>query len=307
MTHATDRPKYAPIALFAYRRTDLLGAVLDSLEACPEFSATDVYVFSDGPKNEHARADVEAVRVLVRDRMRPNMRLIEAQDNLGLSQSVIGGVGRLCREYGRAIVIEDDLLLSPAILAWFNAALDRYIGERRVMQISGHMFNSTAFEGRNEGFFLPMATSWGWATWDRAWKAFDPDAAGWEVLIRDRAARKRFDLDGNYPYTKMLRRQMAGRINSWAIRWNWTLFKNDGLSLYPPQSMVSNEGLDSTATHRGLGGALRGLTSRRKHSLRTSIPRLPNHVRIDPVLYESAKRSIWRRTSKISPFYWLSR
>lgn len=307
MAHVTDRSACAPIALFAYRRTDMLGAVLNSLEACPEFSASDVYIFSDGPKNDAACADVEAVRALVRERMRPNMQLIEAPANLGLAHSIINGVGRLCEQYGRAIVIEDDLLVSPAILTWFNAALDRYAGEPRVMQVSGHMFNSAALDGREEGLFLPMVTSWGWATWDRAWKTFDPEATGWEALLKDRALRRQFDLDGVYPYTKMLRRQMAGQINSWAIRWNWTMFSVGGLSIYPPQSMVSNEGVDGSATHRGLGGTLRGLISRRKVSLRMKSPAMPERVELDPELYGIAKRSIWRSTSKLSLYHWLIR
>jgi hypothetical protein len=304
---ATNGAAYAPIALFAYRRADMLGAVLASLEACPEFSSSDVYIFSDGPKDLAARADVDAVRAMVRGRMRANMRLIEAAENLGLARSIINGVGRLCAQYGRAIVIEDDLLVSPAILAWFNASLDRYAGDPRVMQVSGHMFSSPSIEQRDEALFLPMITSWGWATWDRAWKTFDPDATGWEALLHDRKLRKRFDLDGAYPYTKMLCRQMAGQIDSWAIRWNWTLFANDGLALYPPRSLVANEGIDGNATHRGLGGALRRLVSRRKTTLGETVPAMPRQVTVDPQLYEAAKRSIWRSTSKLSPYHWLTR
>src|SRR3990170_2949831 len=152
----------APIALFTYRRTDLLGAVLDSLEACAEFADSDVFVFSDGPKNAAAAEDVERVRALIRGRLRPNMTLIEAPENRGLANSIIAGVSRLCDEYGRAIVIEDDLVVSPALLTWFNAALDHYADDSRVMQVSGHAFDVPALRERRDGLFLPITTSWGW-------------------------------------------------------------------------------------------------------------------------------------------------
>lgn len=307
MTKKSNSPRFAPVALFAYRRVDLLNAVLDSLEACPEFAATDIFVFSDGPKADAARADVEAVRALIRDRLRPNMQIIEAPTNRGLSRSIIGGVTQLCADYGRAIVIEDDLIVSPALLTWFNAALTRFSDEPRIMQVSGHMFNSSGLASREEGVCLPMITSWGWATWDRAWKTFDPEVAGWEVLNGDRAMQRRFNLDGAYPYTNMLRRQMAGEIDSWAIRWNWTLFRNNGLALYPPQSMVANEGMDIGATHRGIGGKLRRALAYRRLPLRMTAPMLPGCVEVDPSVYAMAKRSIWRATSKLSPYHWFTR
>ena len=113
---------YAPIALFVYRRTDMLGRIMDALEACPEFVYSDVFIFSDGAKVPAAAADVEAVRLLVKRRLRPNMKLIQAQGNNGLAQSIIEGVTRLSDEYGRVIVIEDDLVVSPVLLNWWTLA-----------------------------------------------------------------------------------------------------------------------------------------------------------------------------------------
>ncbi len=301
------RTKYSPVALFAYRRVALLDKVLDALEACPEFDETDIYIFCDGPKNEAAEVDVAKVRARLRARARSNFTIVEAPSNQGLSASIISGVSRLCANYGRAIVIEDDLIVSPVLLSWFNAALDRYANDDRVMQVSGHMFSSLALADLDEALFLPMITSWGWATWDRAWKTFEPDAPGWEVLVNDRVMRRRFDLDGVYPYSRMLQRQMAGEIDSWAIRWNWTLFRMGGLAIYPPQSMIANEGIDGDATHRGLGGKLRGIVARRKVPLRMAVPALPDRIEIDSRTYALAKRSIWRSTSKLSPYYWLTR
>ena len=58
-----------------------------------------------------------------------------------------------------------------------------------------------------------------------------------------------FDLDDSYPFADMLIEQMSGRIDSWAIRWRWTVFCAQGLSLYPPRSLANNIGFDATATH----------------------------------------------------------
>jgi hypothetical protein len=112
----------APIAVFAYRRTNLLTKTLDALERCPEFADSPVFIFSDGPRSGGAEADVAAVRKLVRGRLRRNMTLIESSMNRGLAASIISGVSQLCNDHGRVIVVEDDLIVSPSTLTWFNAA-----------------------------------------------------------------------------------------------------------------------------------------------------------------------------------------
>jgi hypothetical protein len=101
---------------------------------------------------------------------------------------------------------------------------------------------------------MPMVTSWGWATWQRAWRHFDPYAVGYETLQYDEDLRNKFDLSGSYPYTAMLLAQMAGEIDSWAIRWWWSVFRNQGMSLFPKISLAMNTGFATMATHtRGTG------------------------------------------------------
>jgi hypothetical protein len=52
----------------------------------------------------------------------------------------------------------------------------------------------------------------------------------------------------------MLRRQIEGKNNSWAIRWNASLFLKDILSLNVGRSLVQNEGFDGSGTNCGGGG-----------------------------------------------------
>jgi hypothetical protein len=281
----------APIALFVYRRTDSLTRVLDSLESCPEFEQSPVFIFSDFAKSPDAIADVLAVRSLVKARLRPNMTMVEAPENAGLARSIIKGVTRLCNDYGRAIVIEDDLIVSPHILAWFNAGLDRFEADPGVMQISGHSFGGGSLEHRTSGFLIPLTTSWGWATWKRAWDRFLPGADGWEALKSDRALRRRFDLDGVYPYARMIERQMAGELDSWAIRWYWSVFRAGGLGLFPPQTLVLNIGIDRLATHGRLRALVRGLY-RKPPVIGQRLPSLPPSAEPDEAAWRQVKRNI---------------
>ena len=239
----------APLAIFAYRRLDSMNLVLDALEACAEFATTPVYVFSDGPKGEIDRADVHAVREAIRKRLRPNMTLIEQPSNLGLAPSVIAGVTRLCSDYGRAIIFEDDHVASIGALAWFNAALDRYADDEQVMSVGGCMYDVPKIRKTGRAVFMAHPTPTTWAVWDRSWKLFDPVCSDWRERLRDPAFRKRFRARGGMRYIDMMREQQAGRSSSWAIRWQYSVAKHTGLVLYPPEPMVTEIGADSFATH----------------------------------------------------------
>lgn len=235
----------APVALFVYRRPDHIRRTIAALCACPEFARSPVVVYSDGPRDVATEGAVAATRAIVRT-MLPDARIVEAKTNRGLAASIIAGVDELTAEFGRVIVVEDDLVVDPRFLSFMNAALDQYADVGQVMQVSGFQHDVA---GLTAPVLLPLTTSWGWATWRRAWLRFDPHCAGADRLPTDRATAQRFDLDGAMPYTRMLARQLAGAIDSWAIRWYWTVFTNSGLVVYPPMTLVANEGFDGSGTH----------------------------------------------------------
>jgi hypothetical protein len=281
----------APVAIFAYRRKDGLARTLTCLQACPEYAASPVFVFSDGAATAAAARDVAAVRALIAQRRTANLTVIEAETNKGLARSIIDGVTMLTQRFGAVIVVEDDLRLSPLTLTWMNRGLTAYRDCEAVMQISAHSYRAKAFEGRARGHFLPFTTTWGWATWDRAWKHFDAEAAGWETLAADADLSDAFDLGGAFPYSRMLATQMAGGHDSWGIRWYWSVFRRGGLVLYPPQTLVANRGADTKATH-GMRSLLLASLRPGAARLARTLPELPAHVAVDPQDLKAAVRAV---------------
>lgn len=244
-----SRRNCAPVALFVYNRPWHTRKTVETLLANSGADRTPLYVFSDGPKNTASKDTVAEVRSYIRTISGfRRITLIERESNFGLAQSVICGVNQLCNEYGRVIVLEDDLVTSPIFLSYMNAALDFYEKDQRVMQLSGHIFQVPEFEQRKEALFLPFVTSWGWATWKRAWEHFDPCAQGFCEITTNNLLRNRFNLFGHFDYSTLLEQQMNGKIDSWAIRWYLSVFMKNGITLFPPQSLVKNIGLDS-GTH----------------------------------------------------------
>jgi hypothetical protein len=177
-----------------------------------------------------------------------SVTIIERDTNYGLARSIIDGVTSLCEQYGRVIVLEDDLITSPHFLTFMNDGLTRYKAEDRVMQIAGYMFPIN-LDLEEDALFLPFTSSWGWATWERAWRCFDAMGAGYQRLLEDQSLRRAFDLNGKYGYFRMLESQLSGETDSWAIRWYLSVFLMGGLILYPKKTLVSNMGFDGSGVN----------------------------------------------------------
>lgn len=239
---------YAPVALFAYTRVDHLRLTVQSLLNNSECSSTPLYVFCDGPRNESANAQTDAVRAYVETLQGfASITRIYRDTNRGLAQSIISGVGEVVARHGCVIVMEDDLVVSPHFLAYMNHGLLLYQGEPRVASIHGYSYpvESTL----PETFFLRGADCWGWATWARAWQHFEPNGQRLLDELQAGGLIGAFDFDGAYSFSGMLRDQIRGKNNSWAVRWHATCFLRNMLTLYPGKSLVNNIGNDGSGTH----------------------------------------------------------
>ncbi|NQX40193.1 Glycosyl transferase family 2 [Pedobacter steynii] len=242
---------FAPIALFVYNRPQHTERTIKFLKQNQLASESRLFIFSDGFKSAEDEAKVLEVRELLKniDGFK-SVELIERKKNMGLANSVIAGVGRLVKDYKQVIVMEDDLITSPYTLTYFNEALDRYRNEDQVMHIGAYMY---PLKENNipESFFYRAATSWGWATWDRAWQHFEPNI---DTLMAQFDAKKRsaFSIEHKMNFWKQMQDFKAGKNNSWAIRWYASIFLKGGLTLNPAQSLVNNIGHDGTGIHSGI-------------------------------------------------------
>ena len=288
----------APIVVFAYRRPAHLRRALASLARNPLARESPLVIFCDGARDPAAAAEVADVRRIARSaRGFRSVSVVERERNLGLMASIVDGVGSMTREFGRVIVVEDDLVVAPQFLEFMNLALAKYAGSSSVMQVSGFQFDLRTTP-MDEGVFLPMISCWGWATWSRAWEAFASAAEAYERLKADPLRRKRFDLDGAYDYFDLLEKQVRGEVDSWGIWWYLSVFDRDGLVLYPPRSLVTNTGFDGSGTH-GVGND-GGLASSDAGGFALAKLRLPSEERLTPQALNEVKRILI--TSRKGPF-----
>ncbi|WP_431293642.1 glycosyltransferase [Pedobacter sp. P26] len=278
----------APIALFVYNRPQHTERTLQFLQQNELAAQSHLYIFSDGAKTDLDKEKVTAVRKIIKkaDGFK-SVKVIESKVNAGLANAVIAGVTQLIAEYDQVIVFEDDLITSPHTLSYFNNALNHYREEEKVMHIGAYMYPLKS-DNLSPSFFYRAATSWGWATWGRAWKNFEPDI---NILIKqfDKKKRTAFSIDNKMNFWKQMQEFKRGKNNSWAIRWYASIFLKGGITLNPSQSLVNNIGHDGTGVHSGINDIYNVIINPKP------IVEFPTVIAEDPIAYKAIKSFLIKR------------
>lgn len=233
------------VVFFAFNRPGCLSKTILSYLECDGRQDDDIFVFIDGPRVSSSDKTLVEDCYRVAKELLPKAIIHSRIENMGLKASVSSGISEVSADCDAMIVIEDDLILDVKFYEYMVKSLIRYADNRVVYQIAGFNYHAS---GIGENFFLPIITSWGWATWSDRWEGFDIET-DYVSLISTRKKRKRYDFNNSFSFSKMLRKESKGNISSWAIRWYSYVFSNDGLTLYPASSLVINEGFTDSGTH----------------------------------------------------------
>jgi len=243
----------APICLFAYKRLAELKRTIDSLENNIDSKLSDVYVFLDAASSSDDEKLVEEVRDYINQKKYNNVfqsfNIVIRDVNYGLSKNIVSGVTDIISQHGRVIVLEDDLITSSNFICFMNAALNHYQSRADIYSVSGFSFVLRYFSDYSYDTYLSVRpSSWGWATWRDQWVDIDWDVLDYEDFISDKSKTREFN-QGGVDMTRMLRHYMENKNNSWAIRWSYSMYKQNKFSIYPTKSKVQNIGFGDGATH----------------------------------------------------------
>lgn len=242
----------APLVVFAYNRPDHLEQTLKSLSLNPEAKDSTLYIFIDGPKNKADIKPVFGVATVAERYAASNLFrevIIKKQEkNQGLAKSVIDGVTKVIAIFGKVIVTEDDSVSSPDYLKFMNGALDYYEKDQRIFSVGGFIAPLNIKDYPYDVVFTQRSSSVAWGTWADRWYKIDWSVSDYKKFRFKLFGRKKFNVWGD-DRASMLDDQMNGRINSWAIRFDYAMFKNRMYNVLPVKSLIKNIGNDGSGTH----------------------------------------------------------
>ncbi|MDN3584408.1 sugar transferase [Mucilaginibacter flavus] len=239
----------APVVLFIYNRPLHTRKTLEALSRNLLADESVLYVFADGPKENATPGDLnliaQAREVIKENQWCKEVVLVAREKNMNLEDNIIDGITRVINQYGKAIMLDDDLITSPYFLQYCNTGLQVYENDKQIFSINTYML-PIDFESTPETFLCPVATSsTGWATWADRWRLFDPNPAFINEIDTDAFLQNRFNVG------LMNKMYMLKYMNTWDIRWYYTAFIRNGLGVFTTKSLTFNIGFDGSGTHKG--------------------------------------------------------
>ncbi|MFT7252502.1 MAG: hypothetical protein ACI9FW_002264 [Flavobacterium sp.] len=242
--------RLAPICLFTYNRLEETKQTIVTLQKNFLAKDSELFVFSDGPKNKASSYKIEAVRDYLKNiEGFKSVTIYESDVNKGLAKSIIEGVSKVLANSDKVIVMEDDLVSTPNFLDFMNQTLNFYKVDTAVFSISGYTLNLPSLKHEKKDFYFGYrASSWGWGIWRDRWSPIDWEAKDYTTFVKNKKKVNDFKRGGT-DMPRMLKNQMNGKIDSWAIRFCYHQFKENLMTVFPTISKIKSIGFSEEATH----------------------------------------------------------
>lgn len=242
MNNHVSKKQFAPLILFCYNRIDSLKQTIESIKKDELIHQTDLFIFLDGPKNNSI--DAKKVKEVsdyldTLKNISNSINLFKHKENQGLAKSIIFGINKVLKNHNNFIVLEDDIIISPHFLKFMNSSLDKYLDINSVWTINSMGINPEIFRIPNDykydTYFTYRNSSHGWGSWKDRWdkRIFDIDVLRNEIFETNNQLD--FNKGGN-DLTPMLYDLISNKIDSWSIRWSYSISKNNGVCISPVNS-----------------------------------------------------------------------
>lgn len=277
--------KFAPIVLFVYNRPWHTEQTLNALKRNKLANESTLYIYADGAKDNatpETLGCINEVRTIIRAKQWcKEVTILESEINKGLALSIQSGVTEIVEKHGKVIVMEDDLLTSPAFLTYMNRALDQYQNRNSVFSISAYNLPAEKMPippDYNYDVYVSLRNgSWGWGTWKDRWNQIDWNVALYQTMLTNQQLQDAFNRRGDDVF-EMLQMQQSGKLNIWSIQFTMAHFVNHAISIVPTVSYVDNLGLDGSGENCSIN------QSYRNDKLNTN-----ENIRFLDILYEDKR------------------
>lgn len=232
----------APVVIFVYNRLGNTKGVIEALQQNYLANDTDIFIFSDAPKNEKSKKSVDTVRQYLKTITGfKSVTIIEREENYYIEKNIIEGVTDIVNKFGKIIVLEDDGVSAKNFLTFMNNALDFYKDKEKVMHVATFTFIKMP-KGFRKTFFWSYSenTGGGWGTWKNRWDKFvwfKNEREALSVLTKEQ--KNRIELGGAMKSLGFLKLDPI----PWDVCWNIAINRNNGLSVNSPGALIKNNGL----------------------------------------------------------------
>jgi hypothetical protein len=241
----------SPILLLVFNRFETTKKVFDAIKLTKPLK---IYLSSDGPRPNNIN-DVNNIK-LIREYITSQLdwpcelktRFLPV--NLGCKDAVSSGITWFFENEEEGIILEDDCLPNNSFFRFCDILLEKYRYDNRVRHISGVNFLDNDIEIINSYYFSKFTHVWGWASWSRVWCDYDKDLKSLDKFISNKFIGSIYP---NKQVSKFLIDEFykvkSGLLNTWDYQYLYLNFINNGLTIIPSKTLITNIGFNTDATH----------------------------------------------------------
>ena len=244
-----NKKKLAPVLITAFNRDFHFNETLKELSKNDEAKNTCLYISIDGWIDEEDKKKQENIIKFAKKYSNKylSLKIQQQSKNLGLSKNITESITNIINQHGKIIVVEDDIIVSRAFLKFMNDSLNYYEKKKKIWHIAAYNIVNDK-KKLNEIFLLRLMNCWGWGTWKDRWFYYEKNP---KKIIENFSKQQinDFNLCATNVYWDQIIDNYEGTINTWAIFWYATIFKNSGLCVNPWFSYTKNIGFDGTGVH----------------------------------------------------------
>ncbi len=239
-----------PILFKIWNRPDVTQKVFDRIR---EVKPTILFVSADGPRKgvKSDSINCKLTRKVI-DGVDWKCKVVKlySSKNLGLKKSVSSAITWFFDKNEYGIILEDDCLPDISFFSFCESMLVKYRNDKRVMMVSGDNFLPEKKWNNKKYYFTRYPHIWGWGSWRRAWKNYDPDMKHWPIYKKSNEFKMHFKNTLERLFWKTIFQAVHDeKIKTWDYQWLFSVLKAKGLSINPGVNLVTNIGFGEGATN----------------------------------------------------------
>lgn len=249
-SHPSVQLQHTAVLFLVFNRPETTAQVFEAIRAA---RPPRLYVASDGPRTGKP-GEAETVKA-VRERVLSsidwpcNVRTLLREENLGCRNAVSSAISWFFEHEEEGIILEDDCLPSSSFFPFCETLLERYRNDPSIAGITGDFRSITSDKHPSAVGRVGYPLIWGWASWRRVWKQYDPTMSTWtgepndfpRLAAKPKATRK---------YLRLVFDAVKnGEIDTWDFQFNFLLQAQRQDFVHPHVNLITNIGFAQGATH----------------------------------------------------------
>ena len=113
------------------------------------------------------------------------------------------------------------------------------------MLVSGSNYLLGLIDIKDSYYFSQVPATWGWATWQRAWKHMNYEMTGFAEKSKNFPAVSKM-----WQHHWQAIEKGGGVRDAWDFQWYFSIYEQGGICIHPNVNLVQNTGFDTPdATH----------------------------------------------------------